>query len=70
MVAANKANTIMPEMRNLMQTKGRVHLVFTSELTEEFAARTEKIKKGYIIDTLKKVAQLEDAIIVKRVVLQ
>ena len=46
---------MLPEIKNMMQTKGRVHLVFTAELTEEFATRTEKIKKNYIIDTLKKV---------------
>jgi hypothetical protein len=44
---------MLPEIRNLMQTKGRIHLVFSAELTEEFAARTEKIKKSYVIDTLK-----------------
>lgn len=53
MVAASKSNQAMPEMRNLMQTKGRIHLVFTAELTDEFAARTDKIKKDYVVDSLK-----------------
>jgi hypothetical protein len=29
--------------------------VFTAELSEEFAARTDKIKKVYVTDTLKKI---------------
>lgn len=43
--------------------------MFTAELTEEFAARTEKVKKSYVIETLKKVGQLDDAIKNKRTVL-
>lgn len=45
-----------------MQTKGRIHLVFTAELTEEFAVRTEKIKQLFIKDTLKKIDLLGEAV--------
>ena len=43
-------------------------MVFTAQLTEEFAARTEKIKQSYIIDTLKKVDQLKEAISHKKTI--
>ena len=49
-----------------MQTKGRVHLVFTAELSEEFAARTDKIKKAFVVDTLKKIDQLTAALASKK----
>lgn len=50
------------DFKNLMQTKGKINLVFSAELTEEFAARTEKLKKVFVKDNLEKVEQLKGSI--------
>ncbi|CDW81787.1 UNKNOWN [Stylonychia lemnae] len=62
---SNKAQPLY-EVKNMMQTKGRVHLVFTAELSEEFAQRTEELKKFYVTDTLKKIDQLSTALTNKK----
>ncbi len=43
-------------------------MMFTASLTQEFAARTEKIKQAFIIDTLRKIEQLKDAIAHKKTI--
>ena len=57
------------DFKNLMQTKGKINLLFSAELTEEFAARTEKLKKAYIKDNLEKVEQLKGSIDSKRTII-
>lgn len=44
--------------------------MFTAELTEEFTARTEKIKKTFVVDTLKKVELLKEALNSRKSVVQ
>jgi hypothetical protein len=50
------------DFKNLMQTKGKINLAFNAELSEEFAARTEKLKKAFIKDNLEKVELLKGSI--------
>ena len=57
------------DFKNLMQTKGKINLVFNAELTEEFAARTEKLKKAFIKDNLEKVELLRGSIEQKRTII-
>ncbi len=57
------------DFKHLMQTKGKINLVFSAELTEEFAARTEKLKKAYVKDNLEKVEQLKGSIDQKRIII-
>lgn len=34
-----------PDLKNLIQTKGKIHLIFRAELTEEFIDRIESVKR-------------------------
>jgi hypothetical protein len=44
-------NPISADLKNLIQTKGKISLMFRAELTEEFLGRVEKVKRQYIKDT-------------------
>ena len=55
-------NTKPVDFKNLMQTKGKINLAFNAELSEEFAARTEKLKKAFVKDNLEKVELLKGSI--------
>lgn len=46
----------------MMNNKGRIHLVFTAELNEEFLERTEKIKQQFVKENLKRIEQLRGSI--------
>ena len=50
------------EFRNLVQTKGKLHLIFRAELSEDFVDRLDKIKVNYIKETHEKMEQLKASI--------
>ena len=63
-------NDQVGEFKRLMQTKGKLFLVFRSELTEDFVERVEKIKVNYLKDTQEKMEQLRVSIDQKQVVIK
>jgi len=64
-----QTKSMLPSLKSLMQTKGKINMVFSAQLTEEFTARAEKIKQAYMIETLKKVDQLKEAISLKKTII-
>ena len=55
-------NKIIPEQRQLIQTKGKVDLMFTAELTETFLKRVETLKRAYIHDNVENIQQISQNI--------
>lgn len=51
-------NKIYPEQKQLIQTKGKVDLSFTAELTETFLKRVEGLKRAFIHETVENIEQL------------
>lgn len=55
-------NKIFPDHKQLLQTKGKIDLMFTAELNESLLKRVEALKRAYIHETVENIESISQNI--------